>query len=202
MRINARGGGTMEEQKPEQTQDAAPKAPSQEPKPSVKPEPPVSGPLAQFEAWLYDTLVVKAPYQLPKAAKDWIVQYGPWITLVLGIILVVTVLPALTAAMTATSVLGGMYGALVVASVGPMFYLSLAVLAVQLVIMFMSVPMLLKRQRKGWLLVFYSSVVSLVYSVVNTFSYGTFGVGSLIGGLIGAAIGMYFIFQIRSYYKN
>lgn len=196
----------MDEQKPEQVPEVAPQAPVQEVKPSVKPEPPVSGPLAGVEAWLYDMLVVKAPYQLPKAAKEWIVKYGPWITLVVGIILVLTVIPALIAAMaitsTATFVAGSIYSAAVAASVGPMFYLALAVLAVQLVIMFMSVPMLLKRQRKGWVLVFYSSVVSLVYSVLNTFSYGYFSFGSLLMGLISAAISLYFIFQIRSYYKS
>ncbi len=196
----------MDEQKPEQAPEMAPQPPVQEVKPSVKPEPPVSGPLASLESWLYDMLVVKAPYQLPKAAKDWIVRFGPWITLIVGIILALTVIPALFAAMAVTSyttsVLGTAYGAMVAASVGPMFYLALVVLAVQLVIMFMSVPMLLKRQRKGWMLVFYSSIVSLVYSLFNTFSYGTFGFGSLLGGIIGAAISMYFIFQIRSYYKS
>lgn len=196
----------MDEQKPEQVPEVAPQTPVQEAKPSVTPEPPVSGPLGGFEAWLYDMLVVKAPYQLPKAAKGWIVKFGPWITLVIGILLVFTVVPALFAAMAVTSyttsVLGTAYGAMVATSVGPMFYLALIVLAVQLVIMFISVPMLLKRQRKGWVLVFYSSIVSLVYSVFNTFSYGTFGIGSLLGGLIGAAISMYFIFQIRSYYKS
>ncbi len=190
----------------EQQSDQAPKGPEQVLKPSTKPEPPVSGPLAQFEAWLYDTLVVKAPYQLPTTAKDWIVRYGPWITLVLGVLLALTVIPAVMAAVAVTSyttsVMGGIYGAAVAASVGPMFYLALVVLAVQLVIMFMSVPMLLKQQRKGWMLVFYSSIVSLAYSVLNTFSYGFFNFGSLLMGLVGATIGLYFIFQIRSYYKN
>lgn len=190
----------------EQQSDQAPKGPEQELKPSTNPDPPVSGPLAQFEAWLYETLVVKAPYQLPTAAKDWIVKFGPWITLVLGVLLVFTVIPAIMAAIAVTSyttsVMGGIYGAAVAASVGPMFYLALVVLALQLVIMFMSVPMLLKQQRKGWMLVFYSSIVSLVYSVLNTFSYGFFNFGSLLMGLVGAAIGLYFIFQIRSYYKN
>ena len=165
-------------------------------------DPPASGPLAQLEAWLYDMLVVKAPFQLPVAAKDWIVRYGPWITLVVGILLALTVIPGLMAAMALAgyaATLGGVYG---VAVVGPMFYLALVILAIQLIIMFVSVPMLLKRQRKGWLLVFYSSIVGLVYTLFNTFSYGTFAFGSLLSGLVGAVIGLYFIFQIRSYYKN
>ncbi len=196
----------MEDQKPEKVPEAVPQTPVQEPKPSVKPEPPVSGPLSSFEAWLYDMLVVKAPYQLPKAAKEWIVRYSPWITLVIGVILALTVIPVLMAAMAVSSyssaVLGSVYSAAVATSVGPMFYLSLAVLAVQLVVMFMSVPMLLKRQRKGWMLVFYSNIVSLVYSVFNTFTYGYFNIGSLFLGLVSAAVGLYVIFQVRSYYKS
>jgi len=189
----------MEEKTPNASQ-------APEHKPSKEPVPPVSGPLAQFEAWLYDVLVVKAPFQLPKKAKDWIVQYGPWIALVGGILAILFIVPSFFAAIAVTSyssaVLGGVYGAAVVAAVGPMFYISMIVLAVQLIIMFVSVPMLLKRKRSGWLLVFYSEVISLVYAVLNTFSYGTFNFGTLLGGLISAAIGLYFVFQIRSYYKS
>jgi hypothetical protein len=187
----------------EQTKQEVPKT---NPKPSKSPEPPVSGPLAQFEAWLYDMLVVKAPFQLPAGVKEWIVKYGPWIALVGGILAILFVVPTFFAALAVTSyssaVLGGVYGAAVMASVGPMFYISLVVLALQLIILFVSVPMLLKRQRKGWMLVFYSEVISLVYTVLNTFSYGYFNFGTLLGGLIGAAIGFYFVFQIRSYYKS
>lgn len=174
-------------------------------KPSAAPSPPTSGPLAQFEAWLYEVLVYKFPYQLPSAAKEWIVRYGPWVTLVLGIILALSVIPALMALMAVASystMYSGMYGVAVAAVAGPMFYVSLAVLAVQLVIMFISIPMLLKRQRKGWQLVFYANVVSLVYSLVSALNYGYLNFGTLLSGLVGAAIGLYFLFQIRSYYTN
>lgn len=190
---------TMEEQ----TKHEAPKT---EAKPPKSPEPPVSGPLAQFEAWLYDMLVVKAPFQLPKNVKDWIVQYGPWIALVGGILAALFVVPAAFAALSLTgytsAMLGayGYYGASV-AAVTPILYLSLVVFALELVIMFVSIPMLLKRQRKGWLLLFYADVVSVVYSLISSFTYG-FNFGSLLFGLIGAVIGFYFMFQIRSYYKH
>ena len=194
----------MEEQKPKQEHMSPGASAEVAVKPSKVPDPAVSGPLAQFEAWLYDVLVVKAPFQIPKNAKEWIVRYGPWITLIGGILLALTVIPALTAALALSgyaATYGGLYGAAYVGVVGPMFYVALAVLALQLIIMFVSVPMLLKRQRKGWLLVFYSSVISLVYTLFNSFSYG-FNFGGLLLGFIGAAIGMYVIFQIRSYYKS
>lgn len=193
----------MEEQKVNQ-EPVGPGSPT--PRVPAAPQPPVSGPLAPFESWLYEVLVAKAPYQLPVAFKDWIVRYGPWITLVIGVILALTIIPSLTAIFALTgysATYGGMYGAAVVGSViGPMFYVALAILALQLVIMFVSVPMLLKHQRKGWLLVFYSSVVSLAYTLVSSFSYGYFNFGSLLVGLISAAISMYVLFQIRSYYTK
>lgn len=187
----------------EQTKQEAPKT---ELKPSKNPEPPVSGPLAQFEAWLYDMLVYKAPFQLPKAAKEWIVKYGPWIALVGGILAALFIIPATFAALSltaSTSVLLGTYGyyGASVAAAAPVLYLALAVLAVQLVLMFIAIPMLLKRQRKGWLLLFYSDLISLAYTLVNSFTYG-FSFGTLLSGLIGAVIGFYLIFQIRSYYKS
>lgn len=186
----------------EQTKQEAPKT---ELKPSKSPEPPVSGPLAQLEAWLYEMLVYKAPFHLPKNAKEWIVKYGPWIALVGGILALLFIVPSIFAAIAMTSyttAVLGVYGAVAAATVGPMFYLALVALAVQLVLLFVSVPMLLKQQRKGWLLVFYADMISLVYSVLNTFAYGRFDFGTLLGGLIGAVIGFYLIFQIRSYYKN
>lgn len=186
----------------EQTKQEAPKVESKPPK---NPEPPVSGPLAPFEAWLYDMLVHKAPFHLPLKAKDWIVQYGPWIALVGGILAALFVIPA---AFTALSITGytsavlGAYGYTAsVAAFTPVLYLSLAVFALQLIIMFVSIPMLLKRQRKGWLLLFYSDVISVVYSLVSSFTYG-FNFGTLLGGIVGAVIGFYLIFQIRSYYKK
>lgn len=187
----------------EQTKQEAPKV---EQKPPKDPAPPVSGPLAQFEAWLYDMLVYKAPFHLPVKAKDWIVQYGPWIALVGGIIAALVVVPATLTVLGAAGYSSMMYGAYgyyapTVAAAIPVLYLSLAVFAVQLIVMFIAIPMLLKRQRKGWLLLFYSDLVSLVYTLVNSFTYG-FNFGTLLGGLIGAVIGFYLLFQIRSYYKS
>lgn len=185
----------------EQTKQEAPKV---DHKPSKEPVPPVSGPLAQFEAWLYDMLVYKAPFQIPKGGTDWIVKYGPWLALVGGVLTIFFVVPTFLwaiSAVTYTNTLAMSYGISTIA-VGPIFYISLVVLAVQIILLFLSIPLLLKRQRRGWLLMFYSSVISVVYTVFNTFSYGFFNFGTLLMGLIGAAIGFYVIFQIRSYYKS
>jgi hypothetical protein len=166
--------------------------------PSKTPTPPVSGPLAQFEAWLYDMLVVKAPFQLPKGLTDFLVQYGPWITLVLAVLS----LPALLAVLGLGVFVGGLgaYYAGVNASI--FYWLSMVVLAAQIVVMFVSVPMLLKRQRNGWLLLFYVEMFYVAYTVLGALANPYGFVGSLIGAAIGAVIGFYVLFQIRSYYTK
>lgn len=163
--------------------------------PVKKPTPPVSGPLASLEAWLYEMLVVKAPFQLPKELTNFIVQYGPWITLVLAILLLPAVLVVLGLG-TFVGAFGAYYGT----NVGLFYWLAIVALVVQIAIMFLSVPMLLKRQRNGWLLLFYASLFSFVYSVLNSFSSPYTLVGGLIGAAIGVVIGMYVLFQVRSYY--
>ena len=191
----------MDNQTPNEQKDVRPP----QVKLSTELHPPASGPLAPLESWLYGVLVVKAPYQLPIATKEWIVRYWPWIVLAVAVLLLLTVMPGLMAAITLSGVsatYGGLYGAAVAASIGPMFYIALIALAVQLVIMFVSVPMLLKRQRVGWLLVFYAGVAAPVYGLFSAFSYGYFNFGGFIMQVIGAIIGLYFIFQIRSYYTG
>lgn len=176
---------------------------SEQPTHEKKVEPPFSGPLKSLEAWLYEMVYEKISIKLPTTVREWIVAYGPWVAVAGGVLVVLFVVPTflLSLSITAsTATYLAAYGA-TPAVAGPMYYLSLLVLAIQLVIMCMAIPMLLKRKRQGWLLMFYSSVVSLVYTVLNTFSYGYFGFGTLLGGLVGAAIGFYVLFQIRSYYK-
>lgn len=194
----------MADQNVQAAQDAQdPMRDQRQGRPDEKPYPPASGPLAPFEGWLYDMLVVKVPYQIPTAAKEWIVRYGPWITVAVAVLLALATIPALFAALALTGYVST-FGVAAGATVGimPMLYLAIAILVIQLIVMFISVPMLLKRQRKGWLLVFYSVLISFAYSVVNAFSYGYFGLSTIIMGLIGAAIGFYVLFQIRSYYTR
>lgn len=166
-----------------------------QPTPAKNPSPAVSGPLASLEAWLYEMLVVKAPFQLPKGLTDFLVKYGPWITLVLAVLL----LPVIFAVFAIGSIVGSAV-APYAGAYGPAYWLAIGMLVVQVAVMFISIPMLLKRQRSGWLLLFYADLLSFVYGVFNSFSYGYFSFGSIVGALLGLVIGMYVLFQIRHYY--
>jgi hypothetical protein len=128
-------------------------------------------------------LVKKAPFQLPDDVKEWIVQWAPWITVVLLIIS----LPALLLALGIGAVFlpyAGVYA--------PGFGLAWIVLLIELGLEVSALPGLFARKLNGWNLTFYARLVGAVYSAV-TFSIG----GLLIGGLIG----LYILFQVRPLYK-
>lgn len=159
-------------------------------------DPPFSGPLASFEAWLYDMVYEKIPYKLPKSVQDALVQYGPWVTLVVAILS----LPAIFAIFGLGAVVS-YYGALAGVVYGPLYYVAIGVLVLQVVLMILAISPLLKRQRRGWLLVFYATTISVLYSLVNSFASGYFALFGLLWGLVGAAISYYVLFQIRAHYK-
>lgn len=132
-------------------------------------------------------LVDKAPFQLPEGLKKWIVKYLPWINLVL----LVLFLPALlfifglSLALLPASTVDG-----VRATTG--FGLATLALVVQVGLMIAALPGLFGRRRIGWTLLFYGDVLNLAYSILN---------GNIFSAVIGAVVGFYFLFQIRSYYK-
>ena len=130
-------------------------------------------------------LVKKAPFQLPKEVKEFLVKFGPWIALVW----LVLSLPALLVMLgigTAFMPFGGtMY------SVG-FTYISVVLLA-QLVLLALALPGLFKRKMSAWRLMFYSQLIGIVSSLL---------MGSIFGAIIGGLIGLYILFQIRPLYVN
>lgn len=80
-------------------------------------------------------------------------------------------------------------------------YLGIVLLLVEAALLLMAYGPLQKRERRGWDIIFLVSVIQVAYAVISVFVYGN-GVGSLLINLIGAAIGFYFLFQIRDHYKG
>jgi hypothetical protein len=58
--------------------------------------------------------------------------------------------------------------------------------------MVLALPGLFARKMSGWTLMFYAQIVSAVSSILA---------GSILGGLIGALISLYILFQVRVLYK-
>ncbi|HZP47345.1 MAG TPA: hypothetical protein VFB07_02340 [Vicinamibacterales bacterium] len=134
--------------------------------------------------WLDYYLVKKAPAQLPDEAKEWIVRYGPFITIVLLLIAVPTLLFALGVGATYMPFAGIGYAT-------GFTYLAVGTLA-EMGLMAAALPGLFERRMTGWRLMFYSALVSLGVSLLR---------GAIVGGLAGGLISLYILFQIRSLYK-
>lgn len=163
--------------------------------------------LSGLEGWLDGVFGDKFPIQLPKAAREWIVKVSPWLALIGGVLSLWASWSFWRAGhyvnqwVDWANTLSAAYGGERVTHLGLMWYVSLIVLLVQAVLMLLAFPGLRDRKKVGWNLVFYSSLVSIVVGVVQLFVSG-YGFGNLIGTLIGAAIGMFILFQVRSYYKK
>ncbi|MBI1863038.1 chromate transporter [Candidatus Microgenomates bacterium] len=142
--------------------------------------------LGSLEKTLKVYFVDKAPFQIPTGGKEFIVQYGPWITLVLLILALPVIFAALglTAFLSPFAAMGGQR-----ASIN---FLSIILSVIALILEAMALPGLFRRSKSGWNLLFYSSIVSAIDNLVN------FHLGGLIIGLL---IGWYILFQVRSYYK-
>ena len=129
--------------------------------------------------------------KLPKGVNDFIVSVAPWLALIFGILGVVSGLAAF-GILAALSPFAMVAGAGRYAFTGPLMAL---VLIVQSVIELWAFPSLKARRVKGFNLMFYSILLSVVSSV---FSLSVF---SILGAIIGALIGYYFLYNIKSYYK-
>ena len=130
-------------------------------------------------------LVKKAPFQIPDAAREWIVRYGPWIMLVL----LVLTLPALLVAFGIGTFLIPFAGIGYATGFG--FVTIFVVVAVGL--RALSLPGLFARKMSGWQLAFYAQLVDFVGGLLN---------GAIIGAIVVALIGLYLLFQIRPLYRN
>lgn len=145
--------------------------------------------LADFEKILEEYMVDKAPFSIPEDIKKLIVDYGPYL-LILKIILQIP---------SVLSIFGLILFLSPFTPVKPSYFyfgfnytVAMVILGVSLVIEASAISPLLKKEEKGWRLVFYSSLLGLLVS---------FFYGGVFGGLIAALIFWYVLFQIKDYYR-
>jgi hypothetical protein len=147
-------------------------------------QPPGDQPPKDLVGFLDFYLVKKAPIQLPDNAKEWIVQYAPWITVV---ILVLT-LPLLMAALGIGTLLMPFAGVRYATGFG---FTALG-LVIEIGLTLMALPGLFARKMSGWTLLFYARLVSLAANLLA---------GAVVSALLVALISLYVLFQIRPLYK-
>jgi hypothetical protein len=139
----------------------------------------------QIEKTLQSYLYDKAPH-LPPKWQEVLVKFLPYLTL----LFVVLSLPVLLAALgigaflTPFMMIGGGIGS---------YSLMLIVFGVSVVLEAMAIPGLFNKSAKGWKLLYYSTLVNALYN---------FLIFNLIGFVIGGAISLYLLFQIKKYYSH
>lgn len=163
------------------------------------------GPLDQLETALVG--VNKGLPELPKNAKKTIVQYLPWLTLIIGVFTLWSAYNLYNWAHIAnrfadwansfSQALGG--PATSVTRFTAMIWVSIAVLALEGAIYLLAFMGLRDNKKSGWNLLFLGAIINVAYGVIVVFTdYGS--ISNLFFSLIGSAIGFYFLFQIREYY--
>ncbi len=127
-------------------------------------------------------LLEKAPFAIPQDIKEFIVKAAPYITILWLIISLPVILALLW--------IGVMAAFVPVA--GIIVFFSMALTAIGFVLQAMAIKPLFARARKWWLYTFYAWLLSFLAAVLH---------GSIIGPIIWWIVGMYILFQVKSYYK-
>ena len=104
-------------------------------------------------------LVKKAPFQIPDGGREWIVKFGPWIT----VVLLILTLPLLLVALGIGAVFMPFGGIGYATGFG---VLTIFVI-VEIGLMIAALPGLFARKMAGWRLLFYSQLVSIAYNVLS-----------------------------------
>jgi len=129
-------------------------------------------------------LVKKAPFQIPPQGREAIVKFGPWIAIVLLILLLPPVLFVLG--------VGSLFVPFGGVGYATGWGLAIVVLIVQVGLLLAALPGLFARKMSAWTLIFYSQLLGILHSLL---------IGSIVGGLIGGLIGLYLLFQVRPLYR-
>lgn len=150
-----------------------------------------------LENKLDEIFVKKAPPLSPNARRA-IVAYLPYINLLLGVLTLLVAWGLYDAAHSVDYLIGS---PVVVSHLTFTVWLAISVLTIEAVIFIAAFPASKARKKSGWDLIFYAFLINVAYGIAAIFTeYG--GMGRLIGSLVGSAIGLYLLFQIRGNYDS
>lgn len=145
--------------------------------------------LKQLEDTLELYFVKKAP-ALPTNIKDILVKIAPYLVIISLIMTIPAILLLLGLGGFATTIAPA-GGADAVATL-PNMWIGIILLIPVVILDAMAVPGLFARKAIGWKYIFWAQLIGVVSSIIQF---------NIIGGLIGAIIGFYILFQIKSHYK-
>lgn len=145
--------------------------------------------LSQLEGTFEEYFGKKAP-ALPQNIKEVIVKISPYLSILSVIIIVPSLLLLLGLGSLATVLapVGGAY------SVGqlPNMWIGILILVPVVILQVMAVPGLFARKAIAWKYLYWSQLINAVASIVQF---------NIIGAIISLAIGLYLLFQVKSFYK-
>ncbi len=142
--------------------------------------------MTRLQDFLELYLVKKAP-AIPDNAKEIIVKYSPYISLIIAIFLLPTILLSLgLGALLAPFAFMGGY------TYGASFSIGTLIALISIILECTAIPGLFSRKLSAWNFVFYASIATALGELLS------FNIGNMI---IGTAISWYFLFQVKSYYK-
>ncbi len=147
-----------------------------------------TGFLKQMEEFFYTYIHQKAPFHIPANAKEWIVKYGPWVMLAVMVLTIPLILVALGLS-AFVAPLAMMYGR---TKAGVGFIIGQVISLATLVMEAFALPGLFARSLKSWYLVYYACLISAIGGII---------MGNIFGTIIGTVISLYFLFEIKEYYK-
>ena len=147
---------------------------------------------------------------LPEGFKKGLVRWLPIISLLVGIIMLASAWEtwrwahAVENLTVYTNALCNTYGAS--CGIGSdrltlWVWVDLLALAVVAVLYILAYSGLRTRNKQGWQYLYYAVWVGVVQAVISLFTDYN-GASRFVGGLIGAAIGFYLLFQIREFYTG
>lgn len=153
-----------------------------------------------LEAKLDEIFVKNAPYQLPAGLKKWIGEYA-WILALVGAVLGGLAFIGLLGVLGLTSVVATVAGA---GGYVLFAWLALVVLGIEVALLIMAVGPLKEKKKRGWDLLFYSQLISVVFNLFNWLQGSNFGANALsfVWNLIWITISLYLLFQVRSQFTR
>lgn len=145
--------------------------------------------LAQLETTLELYFVKKAP-ALPTNIKEIIVKIAPYLTII-SLVLTIPAILVLFGLGSVATMLAPMGGVQTVTGL-PTMWLGIVLLIPVVILEAMAIPGLFARKATGWRFMYYAQLVGVVSNLASL---------NIMGAIIGAIIGFYFLFQIKSHYK-
>lgn len=145
-----------------------------------------TGSIEQLEGYL-EAANKKLP-ALPESVKSVIASIAPWAIIIAAILTI----PAIVAIFGIGSLFGS-YAYLASITYGPTYYITWVLSVAAFVLEIIAIKGLMDRKLSAWRLVYYSALISALSSLISL---------SIASFIIGTAISLYILFQIKSCYKE